>query len=265
MKARAVALLVVGALAGCGSSSAGDSGIGTVAHDDTIIQSYDRVFQFEQPTRCSPYVYDRIVVSGSYVAEYDGRMRDGGPHITATYTLLPEDPFPLRLDLSLGFAKPFLSVAANENEAQFRDSSQNVVLDVRGYLGASPVASTGTSAGALPSPAEANDALEMARCELPRQTQLGFVPGFFVNRRDGVADATDGVSSHSADAPPVIPSWNSRATFLEAYYRAVACVVATGDAARSLAWECGLLRPSGTMTNGHAGGWEGYAGSVSAK
>ena len=246
---RSAATFALLLLAACGAGPSGapdTSDIGTTSHNDTIIQNYDKTFAFKSPRACSLYVFERIVDTTGFDGEYDASTNTSGSRISATYILKPKDPFPLQLDLSVGKDPPFLFLVMNQTEAKFSDAQGAVILDVKGYGGKTPTAtaSSPTPGVKFPSLTDAKDAITVAQCELPAQSALGFIPGFFLNKRETVVDPSTGVTAGNADAPAVVASWSGPLTILQAYEQAFTCLVATGDAKRPLGWACGASQPT---------------------
>jgi hypothetical protein len=221
-------------LTACGvASGATPSGIGSTSGSDTVVQTYGRTFHFASPVDCSIFVAQRIVDTTNDDAEYDARPSPQGATIAATYSILPEDPYPVRVNLSDGAGEPLLTVAMNAHDLEVLDETQHVALTVRGYDGNSPATTPGGWSSPPADEGVLADAMRVLQCMLPAQTALGAVPSFFENR--GERTGAGGVVGVSSDAPPLLPSWDGARTILGAYFTAAVCIRPTES---GVAWAC---------------------------
>jgi len=228
------------ALFACGPGAAHSAGsVGSTGSDDTVVQTYGRSFHFDSPFACDPFVVERIVDTTNDDAEYDARASAGSDTLVEqTYSLLPHDAYPVRLDVSYTRGSPpttaaLWTIALGPHDAELLDAHHGVVLTVHGYDGATPSAAVGTATIDATADVVA-DARSLERCMLPVQTALGFVPAFFQNRQE--TSVSGNVVGGSEDLPAILPAWDGGRTILGAYLAAAVCLD-SGDGV-SWRWKC---------------------------
>lgn len=227
---RKLHLVVLTFLAGCASASAAEDHVGASSSDDLAVSSYNASFRFTAPEPCDVFMVRRLVDTREHAAEYDLHLNDGGAGLSLIYSVTPSDPnLPIEAKVTTSGGRTLFSIRMNDESLSLLDPSGLEALRVVGFT--TPGGGVATSGAAK---LAASDSLVLAglralRCVLPAQKELGFVPPFMLNRSDG-ARTGDGVTAHSADAPPLVP-WSARVTILGALWAAAAGLQPSHDGA----------------------------------
>jgi hypothetical protein len=233
----------------CGGEAPDLSGIGSKGQGTTVLDVYERQYDFVKPAHCNAFIHQRAVDEESHFVEYEARI--GGQERSLVYTLLPDEARPLRASVyivSEGSARLSFAIEIGPDEVMVKNGEQQPVLTVSRFAG--PRAATGTVGSG-----EIDDAagLELLGCTLPIRTELGAVPAFLLNRGTGGRDpARPEVSRGSANAPPLL-TWTSPLSLLGAYTLASACLHLGNE--RHRGWDCPCLTDQHDRLVGPIEGW----------
>lgn len=217
MRTRAVAAAGL-ALAAC---AVDEGGIGSQDQHDVVADVYEREVAWPAPAACRAYLHQRVVDYVSYHVEYRAEL--DGDALAIVYGVRPEEARPLAVEVHAAGRGLLLALAADDATLEVAGAGGAPLLAVDGYT-------TRTADLAAAAPLDPR-ALAALRCILPARAELGWVPGFLRNRREGAP--VGGVGQSSSAAPAVIP-WDADLGLIGALARASLCLQPEG-------WACGCF------------------------